>query len=388
MITSVRHDAKRFVTAKLDKYQIYRTAKAEINKYSDAERKAITDKVSLTAGQMKAIDDLYQENYGKKIQYTWHRHYMAYTGNFDEKYFPEHIYIAKFERYMNSGDYLAALSDKCQLPIFASRLGVKTADTVMTVSRNVCRDENYKLLSKAEALEKLNNIGEVYLKISVGSCGGEGCYRADFRDGVDMKTGMGIEESLSGLGTEFVIQKVIETLPKLAAFDNGSAATFRVITYFWRGEVYSCPLTLRIGIHNSPVANAAIIIAIDDDGKIHPEGYSKFGDRFSEHPDSHIKFEGYCIDEVADVICAAKKMHAAIPQIGIINWDFTIDKDGNPVLIEANTKFGSIWLPELVHGKGAFGEKTAEILRWIRFMDGVNPEDRHKYQHGWLPEDI
>ena len=63
-------------------------------------------------------------------------------------------------------------------------------------------------------------------------------------------------------------------------------------------------------------------------------------------------------------------MQLAIPQVRIVNWDFTIDQDGEPILIEANMKndvqAGSIWLPQMAHGKGAFGENTAKILQYLR----------------------
>ena len=60
----------------------------------------------------------------------------------------------------------------------------------------------------------------------------------------------------------------------------------------------------------------------------------------------------------------------------------TIDADGNPVMIEANTHGGSVWLPEIAHGRGAFGENTAEVLRWLRLMKNTRPEDRAKYAFG------
>lgn len=380
----MRHELKRRLMYAIERYYINKSIRNEVKKYQDPLRRELTARFSLSEEQKGQVDAFFLKHYGEKIPYTWHQHFSSYTGRFDVAYFPEQLYIPKFERYMNTPGYDTVLSDKCVLPILAGGLGIRIPETVFALSRGVFRDGAYHIVSREDAVEELQNAGEVYLKISVDSGGGEGCYRADFRNGTDRRTGKTVEAFFQELGGEIIIQKAIETHPKLSAFDRGSAATFRVITYFWRGEVHACPLTLRIGIHNSPVANAAIIIAIDDDGTLHPEGYSKFGDRFTEHPDSHIRFGNYRVEDTPAVIAAAKRMHEAFPQVGIINWDFTIDKDGQPVLIEANTKNGSIWLPEFVHGKSAFGERTGEILEWIRFMDKVNPEDRHFYHHGWV----
>lgn len=75
-------------------------------------------------------------------------------------------------------------------------------------------------------------------------------------------------------------------------------------------------------------------------------------------------------------------MHCAIPQVGVINWDFTIDKEGNPVLIEANINGGSVWLFEMAHGVGAFGDKTADILKWLNKMNKISPNQRMKHLYG------
>ena len=75
-------------------------------------------------------------------------------------------------------------------------------------------------------------------------------------------------------------------------------------------------------------------------------------------------------------------MHANIPQIGSVNWDFTIDDSETPVLIEANVSGGSIWLSEMAHGCGPFGDKTPEVLQWLRFMNSLTEKERKKYAFG------
>ena len=102
----------------------------------------------------------------------------------------------------------------------------------------------------------------------------------------------------------------------------------------------------------------------------------------AEHPDTHLKFEGYQIPLFPEVLEAAYKMHGVIPQIGCINWDFTINKEGEPVLIEANMKDGGVWVVEMAHGHDPFGEKTAEILRWIRMMKHTPTDQYQKYAFG------
>ena len=65
------------------------------------------------------------------------------------------------------------------------------------------------------------------------------------------------------------------------------------------------------------------------------------------------------------------------------NYDsMTIDEYGTPILIEANVNCGSIWLFQMAHGCGVFGEKTSEILQWIRKMDKLEYPERIKHHFG------
>ena len=80
---------------------VRRARKAEIAKFRDPKRTAILDRADLSEAQKRGIDDFYLENYGRKIPYTWHRHNLAISGNFDVRFFPELLFIPEFERYMN-----------------------------------------------------------------------------------------------------------------------------------------------------------------------------------------------------------------------------------------------------------------------------------------------
>lgn len=366
-----------------ENYIISRAEKKEERVIISSERSSELEIVELSESQKRAIDDFYVENYGRKIPYTWHQYYTSFTGRFDVRYFPERMYIPRFERYVNPPAYANVFGNKNLLPTIAKAAGVKYAETILISSDNIFCDEELNVLTEDEAVKYLADYGPLYIKKSIDSSGGVACFKVDFKNGFDATTGKSIKDYFTSLGENFIAQREIKQHPQLAAFESGSAATFRVITYIWNGQIYSCPLTLRIGRAGTCVANAAVIIAVDDDGIIHPDGYSKRGDRYVEHPDSHLKFENCCIPDASKLIDAAKLIHAVVPQLGIIHWDFAIDEKGEPVVIEANTKIGSIWLPEVVHGKGPFGENTASILRWMRFMENVKIDDRYKYHPGY-----
>jgi len=105
-----------------------------------------------------------------------------------------------------------------------------------------------------------------------------------------------------------------------------------------------------------------MFIAVEDDGTLHDTAFTEFREEFTEHPDTHIRYAGYQIPLVPALIKAAERLHCGIPQLGVVSWDLTLDADGQPLLIEANTFGAGIWVFQMAHGKGMFGENTEEVL--------------------------
>lgn len=142
---------------------------------------------------------------------------------------------------------------------------------------------------------------------------------------------------------------------------------------------------MRIGQGTSCLDNAhagGMFVAVDNDGILHKTAFTEFNTKFMEHPDTRIRFEGYKIEYFGRVLEAARKMHYAVPQVGVVNWDFTLDENGEAVLIEGNMRFGSIWLIEMAHGQGAFGDDTEEVLDWLRTMRKTEKGRREGMYYG------
>ena len=355
---------KQFADIK-DRWRIYRRRRSEIKKFEDPRRIKIYEAVTLTDEQKKQIDDLYETYYGEKIPYTWHKHFTAFTGRFDANYFPELLFIPEFEYFMNSNsEYNKVFSDKNVLPMIASHVGVKMPKTVVSSVNGILEDENHKIINKNVLKQIMSKKASYtyFVKPSVDSCSGQGCFLLHTDNKEDF-------EELNKLGKNFVVQERLTCSESVSKLHPYSVNTFRIITYIWKNKVEFCPAIMRIGRHKSHLDNAhagGIFIAVNKDGTLHSTAFSEFKEEYKEHPDTHILFDGYKINNFGKVLEAAEKMHSAIPQVGLVNWDFTIDCEEEPVLIEANISGGSIWLPQIAWGCGAFGENTKEILQWVR----------------------
>ncbi len=370
----------------LDFYKMRIRRKNEIKKFEDPRRKAIYSAVELSNEQREEIDKLYIQNYGERIPYTWHRHFTAYTGRFDANYFPELLYIPEFEHFMNlKRDVYHALADKSVTSLLAKAVGIESPRIIVSATGGLLRDESFCQIDAGTAAAILRNIGEVFCKPSIDTSSGIGCRILDIRDGCDTISGERIEDILFDLGTDYLIQERVECHDSIKALHPNSVNTFRIMTYRWKDEIRTPPIIMRIGQGGSFLDNAhagGMFIGVENNGQLHEAAFTEFKETYTVHPDSKIVFSNYRIPFVPQMIEAAKKMHMAYPDIGVVNWDFTINKKQDPLLIEANLSSGGIWLFEMAHGCGLFKENTPEVLRWMRVMKATKVLDRHRYMYG------
>lgn len=382
----IKQNIKETLREVSNKYYIMRAKSVETEKYHDPRRKKIMEQRPLTDQEKSEIDTFYLENYGEKIPYMWHQYYTAVTGNFDVKYFPELLFVPEFEKYMNPyAHYSQTFSDKNLLPYIANAANVEVPKTVISCVFGQYRDCTDQMITAEEAKNILWNRKNLFAKPSIDSCSGEGCMTLDFTDNQEGGAEKTIEEILASLGNSVVIQERIKCHSSITKIYSGSVNTFRIMTYRWKDKIKHVPVIMRIGKGGACVDNAhagGVFIAIEDDGTLHEWATTEFNEKFTEHPDTHLVFSGYQIPLVKDVIAAAYRMHEVIPQVGAINWDFTINEEGKPVLIEANINGGSVWLFQMAHGYGAFGEDTAEVLRWLRKVKKMGRKEREKHLFG------
>lgn len=343
----------------------------------------------LTSVQKRKIDKLYRENFGRKISHIWHRYFTTFTGNFDEKYFPEFKYMPEYEWYMTPHkEYRYVFADKNVIPIIAGKVGIRTPKALVSRTAGIYRDNNLAPIPESQAVENIINGGIMFAKPSVDSSSGRGCRLIHIVDGTDVETGDSIKQIFLSLGENFVIQEVVKCHESVSRLHPESVNTFRIMTYRWKNKIVCSPITMRIGVGKSHVDNAhagGIFIAVENDGTLHKTAFTEYNQQYTEHPDTHVRFEGYRIENMDKILKAAEKMHYAIPQVGAVNWDFTLDEEGEPLLIEANMRAtGSVWLFEIAHGKGVFGENTPEMLQWLRRMRKTPYHKREKINYGRL----
>lgn len=339
----------------------------EKQKMKDPRRKKIVESVQLTREQQEEIDAFYMENFGRKVPYDWHRLYQAFTGNFDKRYFPEYIFSSRIERVWNPKMYADALADKNLLFIYTEGMeGVRGPAVYLSRVSGLYRNGKLELLHPEKALESIWNLGEAVIKPTVDSGSGKNVRFIKIENGIDTFTGDSLDDVLKDYAGDFNIQECVRNHPLLAQLYPGSVNTFRIVTYVWENKIHHLPVSLRIGQGGNRVDNAhagGMFVACSDEGVLGAYACTEFMDKLFVHPDTHVVFDGYMVPQVPRILETAYKMHARVPQLKMLSWDLTLDEQGEIVLIEVNTMGQTIWFPQMIGGRGAFGENTEGILQ-------------------------
>ena len=330
--------------------------------------KKVYEKETLTYSEQSVFEEFWKKTYGKKITNKWHLYYKSFTGKFDEKYFPQILYSTNLEFKLNPWYYANILSDKNLMDSLFGDL-IVCPKTLAKKCGNHFFGLNGLPISQEDLLSELKNAGKVVFKITVGSSSGQGVRICDITNGVDINTGESLDKILTGYTTDFNIQEFIEQSDALNKIYPNCVNTFRVITYIANNKINCAPISMRFGANGGTVDNihaGGMTIGVNEDGILNKYAFLEFGEKFTEHPDTHLVFDGYVIPSIDKIIETAQKLHTRVPQLGMISWDFTLNKEDLPVLIEVNLRGQSVCFPQEVHGKSLFGDDTEYMIKLLK----------------------
>ena len=119
-----------------------------------------------------------------------------------------------------------------------------------------------------------------------------------------------------------------------------------------------------MGVDSGRVDNVTaggISCGINNDGTLKKYATAYYtGEKFERHPQGFI-FDGYKVPSYDKAVKLIMEAAPLIPHFRLVSWDIAIDKEGEPVLIEANMRKGGINLNQFNNGP-LFGELTEKIL--------------------------
>lgn len=175
---------------------------------------------------------------------------------------------------------------------------------------------------------------------------------------------------IKSYNSDFIVQDLIKQHQWLANLNSHSVNTFRIMTLFYKEKFHYLGATLLVGEEGLTSNGGHFRIGIDENGDLRNFIIKGKGEHIEKLPNA-IEPYSKAVPHIDDIKNMALEMHSCIPHIGLIGWDFTLDKNGIPLFIELNSDCPGVEILELCN-KTLFGEMTDEIL-----------DDVYEYYTSW-----
>lgn len=272
-------------------------------------------------------------------------------------YIPDGYYYAIVDKSLTNGLYADTMDDKNLYDLYFP--DVNQPATVIRKVRGVYLDAGYNIVSESEAVDKCVNNKNVVIKPSVNSSQGKGIvfWRED--DGVQS-----LRKALSE-NSSVVVQDLITQHDFMASFTDSCVNTMRIVTLLWDSEISITSSVLIMGgatAKTNHLHGGGIVCGILPDGRLREIAFDGNLNEYRRHPNG-IVFADAKIPNYDRCVALVKKLAPRMSGVSkLLNWDITLDQNGEPLLIEVNLTWGGS--VQIAAGP-AFGDKTEEILDYV-----------------------
>ena len=176
----------------------------------------------------------------------------------------------------------------------------------------------------------------IFCKMRALECG-IGCERLNVADFESVET-LWKYLTEKGLNT---IEDVIVCHPDVRKLYDNAVNSMRIITMLDKDQKAHCLYAVqKIGLNGSIIDNNCMFAPVDiETGRIlYPaqSGDTALGILYEEHPNTHVKIQGYQLPFVKEAVAMCLEAATVIPQVRYMGWDVAVTETG-PVIIEGNT---------------------------------------------------
>ena len=290
----------------------------------------------LTADQKKEIEEFWgRYSFAYKNDPEIQRYFSGISGRFDATYIGFGLQYYYLNRYWNHIT-VALIRNKNFLDLIFPTVKMPKVIVRNMWARYYTPDR--KLITESQAIELVRkelateNVEQLIVKPDDGE-EGKGVLFLNKND-----TPETIKQVFSTLREKFIVQEVIKNHSSYAAPHAGSLNTLRIATIFNKNQVRLVGTVWRMG-RDKQVDNWAaggIACAVSQDGICADFAEDHYGNRYSVHPNG-FHFAGHKLYNCKAAIDTAIQLHYTLPQLRYISWDFAINEQGEPVLIELNS---------------------------------------------------
>lgn len=317
-------------------------------------------KTLLDSSKHQAIDEFYSKF--TKVRYNSHIFYTEKTGIFHKYYIPDSLYREYIDMYYNNWKYAEVIDNKCYYSKYFTN--VNQPEMIVYRLNGFWYDNNDVIINFDQAVSKILSKSDCFIKKAVNSWGGEGVFYYNS----SQQTLDTLIDIIKKIPVDIVIQVGLKQSSVLATINNDSVNTVRLLSLLRNdGTVKIYSSVLRMGIKGAKVDNASnggISVGIMDNGQLKSVAYSNTGEKYYEHPSTHVKFGDFIIPNFKKMKDIVTELQSKQGHFRLIGWDMACDENNEPVLIEANLCDSELDFHQLNNGP-VFGEDTEEILNEV-----------------------
>ena len=312
----------------------------------------------LTGYQKHELDSFYgRYGFSMKPYYNYYRFLTAANGGFSPQLIFGSFLNEEIVPRFNTPKMSPAWSDKCYLDKFLP--GVLVPRTILRNINGNFFDNEFKPIGEkcAENIFETHK-GPLVVKKSILTGGGSSFTKYDEPQAA--------ARIFSSYKRNFVVQEVIRQAEVLSEMNPSSLNTLRIISFNFNGEIHVLLSALRVGAENSSVDNISaggVAFGVDNDGRLLPRAREYWGWPVIHPKSEFIDKNNTVIPSYAKIIEIIKEQHPRFPHFGFIAWDFAVDSDDRPVVVEMNLTVINVQPFQEAAGRPFFGDMTEEVLR-------------------------
>lgn len=312
----------------------------------------------------------YWERFGYVPEEFWFEFSGSRDHVMDPRMIPLDLLYNEIVPYLNNMQLRTAVSDKAYCDTWFP--DVKQAVTVCRRVSGIYYDDSMNIISEDEAVKLcLDSPGFLFVKPAVYTHSSKGITAADAGGLSDAD----VKRIFDATGMNFIVQQEIEQHPGLAALNPDSVCTVRINTLLMDDDVHILTEVMKVGAPGEKVpvhGKGSYFTQILGDGSLHERAIFVYPKNEEYGATAYIAYwgdakeyglydESYrvpCLDELRRF---AKKLHERIAHFRFAGWDLTLDRDGDPVLIEVNFSPGPFG-GQLGACTPMFGDMTDRVL--------------------------
>lgn len=298
---------------------------------------------------VKSVEKYWRNGFGIEPDINTFKYLVGVTGVPDVRYISEDVYVNYILPKTNPYNRCNGLNDKNVFPLLFPNL---TPCCLFCDVNGILMDSNYNIISENKITDLLKNEDKVVIKPTTNTCQGKNVVCVEKYD---------VQKYMKLLKKDYTVQKLIRQHKVLAGLNSSSVNVIRITTYLSRDGVKILDAIIRVGSAGNFTDHLNLAVGIESDGRLKDFGVTVSGKRVYEFSNGK-KIKDIVIPSFEKMCEVAAEMHCRLAQALIIGWDFTVDENGKPVIIEANLDFPGILRSQECNGP-LFGEYTEEILK-------------------------